>query len=181
MGWSDITGLSSVVIAVCALALTIWQGKQIQKHNRLSVKPHLATWSHSDEDEGVYLVELINNGLGPAVITKFTLSLDGRPIEGQGTEPIEKLLKDLFQEFSYKSKQAYIAKGYAMAEKEKCVLLEMKFDEKSCITKTGIEDKFARAALTIEYESFYGEKFVLSTEDESNNKINQDPQLNAKH
>ena len=170
MDWNVITGISSVVIASCALAYTVWQGKQTQKHNKLSFRPHLTSWSHRNSDKGVYAVEVMNNGLGPALIESFTVKIDGKVISGEGTEPIEKGLKILFPNAQYQSHQAYMAKGYSMAAKEKCTILAIQFTEAMSFTPEVIEHTFNRADLIIKYKSFYEEEFTYSSEDEKSNK-----------
>ena len=74
MNWEIIIAIASSVIAICALIYSIWQGKQLQKHNKLSFKPHIDNWGYTDSQKGVYTIDLINNGLGPAVIKEFTIS-----------------------------------------------------------------------------------------------------------
>ncbi|MES9928524.1 MAG: hypothetical protein ABW158_10435 [Candidatus Thiodiazotropha sp. 6PDIVS] len=111
MNWEVITGISSATIALCALAYAVWQGKQAQHHNKLSFRPQLASWSHKNSDKGAYAVELINNGLGPALIESFIVKIDRKIISGEGTEPIEKGLKILFPNDQYHSHEAYMAKG----------------------------------------------------------------------
>ena len=75
MQWQVIIGISSVVIAICAIVVSIWHGVQTRKHNKLSCKPHLTTWMNSDKGKACYSVDLINNGLGPALIEKFTVKV----------------------------------------------------------------------------------------------------------
>jgi len=165
-----ITGISSAVIALCALAYTVWQGKQAQRHNKLSFRPHLTSWSHRNADKGAYTVELMNNGLGPALIESFTIKVDGKVISGEGTEPIEKGLKILFPNAPYQSHQAYMDKGYSMAAKEKCTIVAIQFAESASLNKEAIEHTFNRADLIIKYKSFYEEEFTYSSEDEKSNK-----------
>jgi len=123
-----------VIIAVCALAYTVWQGKQAQRHNKLSFRPHLTSWSHQNTDKGVYSVEIMNNGLGPALIERFIVKIDGQIIPGEGTQPIEKGLKILFPNVQYQSHQAYMANRYSMAAKEKRTILAIQFTEDTCIS-----------------------------------------------
>ena len=171
MNWDAITGISSAVIALCAFGYTIWQGKQAQRHNKLSFRPHLTSWSHQNSDKGAYAVELMNNGLGPALIVSFIVKVDGKVISGVGTEPIEKGLKILFPNTRYHSQQAYMAKGYSMAAKEKCTILAIQFAESTPLNKEAIEHTFNRADLIVKYKSFYEEEFTYSSEDEKSKEI----------
>ena len=170
MDWQSITGASSVVIALCALAISIWQGAQARKHNRLSFRPHLATWTHKNAETGSYEVELMNNGLGPAMIKKFALFVDGKLISGDGTEPIEKTLKILFPNIPYQSQQSYLSNGYSMAPKERCSIIKLRFTTPQLLTLELVEHASRRCDLEICYTSFYGEVFHLSTQKERQSK-----------
>ena len=123
-----------------------------------------------NSDKGVYAVELMNNGLGPAIIESFTVKIDGKVISGEGTEPIEKGLKILLPNTQYQSHQAYMAKGYSMSAKEKCTILAIQFTESTSLNQETIEHTFNRADLIIKYKSFYEEEFTYSSEDEKSNK-----------
>ncbi|GKT11653.1 MAG: hypothetical protein ISEC1_P0620 [Thiomicrorhabdus sp.] len=90
MDWSAITGISSSIIALCALAYTAWQGIQTREHNKLSFRPHITSWSYRNSESGVYVTEVMNNGLGPALIESFTVKVDGKVISGNNTDVIEK-------------------------------------------------------------------------------------------
>ncbi len=168
--WSVMIGISSVVIASCALIFSIKQFSLARKHNRLSFRPHLSTWTHRDVDKGFYHIELVNNGLGPAVIESFLVKIDGKGISGEGTEPIEKGLKILFPNLAYKSNQSFVAEGYSMAAKERCTIVAIQFTGPQLPSGEFIEHAFNRGSLEISYKSFYEEPFHLSTDDEKANK-----------
>ena len=64
-----------IVIALCALFLTIYQGNQIQLHNKLSVTPHMGVGYFSNDEKAGF--NLHSTGLGPATIKWMTISIDG--------------------------------------------------------------------------------------------------------
>ncbi len=170
MDWDAVTGISSVIIALCALIYTIWQGKKAQRHNMLSFRPHLTSWSHSEADKGIYAVELMNNGLGPALIESFTVMIDGKAISGEQTEPLEKALKILFPNIEYKSHQEFMAKGYSMPAKEKRSIVIIRFANPNSLNPEALEHALNRADLIIKYKSFYEEEFTYSSEKEKSDK-----------
>lgn len=170
MDWSAITGISSSIIALSALAYSIWQGIQARKHNRLSFRPHLTTWSHSDAEKGFYAVELINNGIGPAVIDEFVIKVDEKRISGEGVEPLEKALKIIFPNLSYQAHHSYVARGYSMAPKERCTVVAIQFTGHQHPPKEFVEHAINRGDMEIAYKSFYEERFWFSTKDEKFNK-----------
>ena len=166
MNWEIVTGISSAVIALCALGYTIWQGKQTQKHNRLSVKPHIASWSHRNKGDGFYKMEIINNGLGPALIESFTITVDEEEITGNESDVVTKTLELLFPGVKYKSTASALAREYAMAAKERCTIIELQFTEPKGMTFDEIDHAFNRADLRIKYKSFYGDKYTFTSESE---------------
>ncbi len=163
MSWEAIAGISSAVIALCAFFLTIWQTCITRKHNKLSVTPHLTTWTHSDKSKSLYSVELLNNGIGPALINHFEIQVDGYPMIGEGLEPIEKALKLLFPQYQYTSSQSFVSKGYMMSAKETRNLVTIQFHGENLPDPEEVEHATKRARLLIEYESIYKDKATLDT------------------
>lgn len=175
MSWEAIAGIASAVIALCALALTLWQAAVIRSHNKLSVKPHLETWSHTDETNNRYQIDLMNNGIGPALIKSFAIQVDGQTISGEGTEPMDKALKILFPQYSYHSHQAYVVSGYMMSEKENRPLVIIEFFGSQLPKLEEVDHATKRARLIIDYESIYGDKDRLDTyESKSNFPLHSD-------
>ena len=76
----DVLSLTAIIISVCALFVTIFQSRQIVKHNKLSVTPHLTFDSFVDEDEGTISLSISNTGVGPAIISEFILKDDGKKL-----------------------------------------------------------------------------------------------------
>ncbi len=163
LSWESIAGISSAAIALCALGLTVWQAKITRDHNKLSVTPRLTTWSQRDVANNRYSVELLNNGIGPALIESFCIHVDGQSMSGEGMEPIEKALKILFPQYQYASWQSFVAKGYLMAEKESRNLVTIVFRGDRVPTPVEVEHVTKRARLLIAYESIYGDQFTFDT------------------
>lgn len=72
-----IAAYSTVLISICALALSIFSAIESQKHDRISVQPRLEfTNSHAKtaDEAGIYLE---NNGLGPAFVTDLRIYFNG--------------------------------------------------------------------------------------------------------
>ena len=170
MDWQIVIGISSTVIALCALWFSLWQGVQARKHNRLSFRPHLDTWIHSNAEKGFYAVELINNGIGPAIIEEFSVTVDGKRISGNRAERLEKALKIILPNLSYQSHQSFLAKDYSMAPKERCTIVAIQFAGPQFPPKDFVEHALNRGDIEISYNSFYEERFHLSTREEQSNK-----------
>lgn len=80
METSDIISFCAVLIALSAAGVSIWQGYLNRRHFRLSVKPHLTIHWKNFSDEPVSFT-LSNDGLGPAVIKRFILEVEGNQFE----------------------------------------------------------------------------------------------------
>ena len=63
-----------------ALIVSIYEGYEIRKHNRLSVRPHL---QNDVNRRGVtdYSIGIKNGGLGPAIIEEFEIFANGKKME----------------------------------------------------------------------------------------------------
>lgn len=70
MSQKNISRLDSyalMIIALCALFVSIWQVNLQRKHDRISMMPYLE-WNNGQDKEGFTWVKLKNKGFGPAVI-----------------------------------------------------------------------------------------------------------------
>ncbi len=179
-----VTTVATVFIAACALVATIVQGRQnrkhnslsnerIEKHNRLSVKPFLITeeehrikgkMRHAD-------FKVINNGIGPAVITNVILFSDNEIVADSNNEDFHKhyhnALAEKIQNFGNASGAA-MSRGVSIAVGEKKVMWEFDFDP-----KTQNIENVNKLDFFIEYESMYGDK-MPPIDTRSIDKVNYD-------
>lgn len=69
--------IAALIVSICALVFTAYQGSETRLHNRLSVKPLLLIdFVYTDKGAGFLLT---NDGLGPAVIGSFVVLVDDKP------------------------------------------------------------------------------------------------------
>jgi hypothetical protein len=73
--------LTSAFVSVLALGLTMYEAWATRRHNRLSVKPALSFDLVLDEEQCALVIRLRNNGLGPAVVRRYEMLVDGRSLE----------------------------------------------------------------------------------------------------
>jgi len=88
---SDVVAASSVVIAVLALAVSVYQSVLVRRHQRQSVRPALQLHTRLRAGEKAGL-RLVNVGLGPAVITSSVVSVDGQEL-GEYNEEASNLIR----------------------------------------------------------------------------------------
>src|ERR1051325_6864496 len=79
-----VIGIAATIIAISALIVSIWQGAETRRHNRLAFRPALAFGvEENSTDSGIYLY---NSGNGPALIKRFAVYVDGQPVQGIGSK-----------------------------------------------------------------------------------------------
>jgi len=65
-----LTAISSIIIALIALGISIWQGIETRNHNRQTVTPNLSItrdFRNEAKDVGIFIESV---GLGPVIIKK---------------------------------------------------------------------------------------------------------------
>jgi hypothetical protein len=79
MDASTVVAVCATVIAVGSLVVSVYEVAATRRHNRLSVRPllELRTSFHPGRTAGL---QLVNAGLGPAVVTGSVLRLKGEPL-----------------------------------------------------------------------------------------------------
>ncbi|EFP95655.1 hypothetical protein [Vibrio caribbeanicus] len=163
MSLEVIISVTSSLIALCALCFTVWQGLLTRKHNRISYKPHLTVWSHNELQEGVFALDVINNGLGPAVIKKFDISVDGEVIEDKGPALVESTVNKIFLGKRFTANYQFMGSSYVMGAKECCRVLDIKFEGTEIPAPKEFEQAIKRTRLEIHYQSFYGDSFYFDS------------------
>ncbi|MEQ1705816.1 MAG: hypothetical protein ABL867_07605 [Rickettsiales bacterium] len=153
---------ASAFVAVCALVVTLWQGRQNYKHNMLSVRPFIGALEHysNETNPGQITFELINCGVGPAIIKNFTLLYDGKEVSRNNRKTYEEFLKDLLKDYKIVEIFSY-APGAAMQAGEKLQLLTFQYDLK----KQNI-DFTNKLNLLVDYQCLYQrETFTFDSRD----------------
>jgi hypothetical protein len=147
--------MASAVIAICALGVTIWQGRQNYKHNKLSVRPFLGTFEYRDiinNNTGRLTFELMNCGIGPAIIKNFVLFYDGKEVSRNNRKTYYAFLQNLLADFGRLEISMY-SPGAAMQIGEKLLLLSFDYDFKK--QDIGFTNKLN---LIVDYQSIYENK-----------------------
>lgn len=166
---SDWIAIFSAVVATAALCATYWQARQTRQHNKLSVKPHLV-W-HTDRIVNSDSVEIKayvrNNGIGPALITDWTLTLDGVPYKKPPATLIPTLVEELIGSVVRARVKHNGTPGIntSMPANAEIVFAHLVFPTLHKETEASISAAFERVDLIIHYESFYGDKFTMNTAD----------------
>ena len=150
---------SSIVIAALALAWAIWQGSESRKHDRLSVRPRLDFDVRSIQGEPIR-VWFENQGLGPAIVRKLELVVDGNR---RFSLSHHSGYEQAFSAVGIKDPNSNclaIGSELCFAPGKPRTLIEFsKTDSESRVT---ILQGLSRIRFSALYESMYGESFEVS-------------------
>lgn len=98
-----ITNFVTLLVAVSAIGLSVWEGCEMRRHNRLAVLPNLESGGQVEQlqagaalsiagqertlEEATYVTRrfILNTGLGPAVVHKALVFQAGAP---EGADPV---------------------------------------------------------------------------------------------
>ncbi|EGR2120022.1 hypothetical protein D0C17_19195 [Vibrio cholerae] len=78
--FSDVVASSSVVIAMCSFIFTVFLYFDAHEKTKLSVVPNLNISLYFSESERSIKWSVVNNGLGPAKISWFSVTVDGKAL-----------------------------------------------------------------------------------------------------
>ena len=157
--WDHIFGISTVIIAITAVVFSYWQIKMSQKHNRLSVTPHLDI-SYGGETASVGLCfELENNGIGPAFIKSYAIIINEVTYQIKTIADVVEVFKKLGINRDYIVLSHFEeGAGLKVGHSEPILYLNKKYRNSD-----GVNKEFMKAAMKIgfeiEYQSIYREKF----------------------
>lgn len=148
----------SVVIAVCALGVTIWQGKQNDKHNKLSVRPFLSAKLYWDAkgDTGFFTYELMNCGIGPAIIKDFILFFGDKEVSRNNDQIYRNFLNKKLEKFMEVTPVSYLP-GAVMQTKEIQALITFKYN----IQNQSPIDFINKLHMVIHYQSIYQDEIFI--------------------
>lgn len=156
------------IVALCALFVATWQAWGTWRHNRLSVKPHLVTWSNQDDGDGFFKVRflLLNNGLGPAILESFDIYFNGQKI-GNNLDRVNlaKNLENTLKQQSGIVRHTISTFGlkFPMPSGYKETLLEIHVPMSMQLNKKSYQDFLDKFDAEFVYKSMYGQRFLYHT------------------
>ncbi|MEV6425938.1 hypothetical protein [Streptomyces sp. NPDC051662] len=80
MNSDTVTAIAATVIALGSLWVSYTQAKESRLHSHQSVRPVLQVRRFKERGDSKAGIEVINAGLGPAIVTKSVVRLDGEEI-----------------------------------------------------------------------------------------------------
>lgn len=151
-------------VALFAMIATAWQASIARKHNKLSVTPHITIWKHEDLQTLTYKFELINNGVGPAVIKSIRIVVDGQLATGKELEPYRVVADKLFPNIPINISGSYFAPGFMLPAEKSLPLVNFQFAKNPCLTKPQLDSALERVNVVIRYQSIYKKRYKYDSE-----------------
>jgi hypothetical protein len=148
---------STAAIALAALTVTIWEGITNRRHNRLSLRPFLSITQHLGGTQGRFGISVDNDGLGPAAITRCSVSVDGDVISDEEDPDWNVVLSKLGLEVEAICERI---RGRAIHSGDRKWLLTIRLEDASEPVRKALLGAFKRLRVEIHYDSFYGEGYV---------------------
>ncbi len=98
-----IVAFAAITISIATLFVYVYQSRIMQRQVMLSAWPYIEFLPSWGPGEGYYL-EIVNKGIGPAIVKQVNISLDGKRVE------------DLFEVFSILKDSSFGDFGYSTIE-----------------------------------------------------------------
>ncbi|MCA8834911.1 MAG: GNAT family N-acetyltransferase [Proteobacteria bacterium] len=164
MAMTVITSLVSILIAVVALSYSIIQGWQNQKHNRLSLRPllgaDLLTEKAKNNNKRIKF-ELVNHGVGPAIIKKIVLFCDGKKVVCNSAKEYHNFMKEKLNGIK-PLETAFVVPCSVMQTRDRLSIWDIEYNPENDDI-----DFIYKLNLRIEYESVYQDYcYVYDTKDD---------------
>ena len=163
-GWAFLGANMAQIVAVLALVVAVVGFRTQRRHNRLSVRPCLATSNDVQHDARRVTFWVRNNGLGPALITGFEIYLDGRKKKEDGsTFTADEVIRVVLDGVERTVSHTQFGIHYTMPASESVPVLNIALPPQEFISIPDLLVRLDRISLIIKYESYYGERFELET------------------
>jgi hypothetical protein len=161
----------TLVIAVVAIGLAIWEGMESRRQNRLTVQPRIAAEINTGRESGRAYIRMSveSTGLGPAVINTFRVFFDGALQDATGA-PDASVWRNVLAAFDPSETQINartLGTGYYFPAGREETLFEARRVQ-SDSDATSLAGSLARLGLQICYCSVYGtdcDEVLLTTRD----------------
>ncbi len=155
--WEKWTAVGTVVMAVCALLTSLWQGYTLQQHNKLSLRPYLEFEANFQRmpDKRISFELLVNkNGIGPAKVTQMKIWLGGEELSS--THHIWPTLKVAAPTDCLGA--GNVARFYKVDDQQ----MVIRADDKCLLTDAEYEKLQQQLWIELTYQSLYGDSYKVT-------------------
>ena len=156
---ADAIALAAAAVALIALLVAIWQGTETRQHNRMSVMPRIR-FDLVRQGAKVQF-SMVNTGTGPAVIEKFVLCRDAKPLISPNTNEFGEYFKGLDIPGTYFLWLPHSGDALTAGERPDIIQITLKKDDGTQdddVQWNILKPQLQRFTVFCEYSSIYGEK-----------------------
>jgi hypothetical protein len=155
----DVIALSSLVIALCAMIITVWQGFLTRKHNILSVMPQLELVRVGSPGNLIH-INLVNHGTGPAFIQNIYLFAGGEKLNIKTPEDFKHLCEKLdICLKTYNHTFTFCDGGTALGPDKDFILMSFPKAEDDYESSKTLVEKIFKITIEIEYTCTYKKSY----------------------
>ncbi len=166
-----IVSFVAIVVSIFSLFIFVRQTNIIEEQNHLSVMPYLMLESSNNSSQNEFRIEIVNHGVGPAIIEERLIFFKGEKHDMEFVEFLTEIAPDTDSIFVISS--ATLQPGFALPAGASRQILKIGGSKKSyedfmrfmAITQT---DDFS---YEIKYKSIYDDHWEISSRDEVPMKI----------
>ena len=148
---------AAALTALAALGVAVWEGMTARRHSRLSVRPYLIITEHFAGSRGRLGLTVSNEGLGPALVTGYSVHVDGRPTD-EAADCWESAVESL--PFPGVVNLTVIGPGGIVRAGDLVWLLWTPFTDENFKQVDRLRGSINRLGVSIRYESMYGSRDV---------------------
>ena len=171
---ASISEWAAIIIALAALFLAVYEGRQNRRHNRLSIQPRLVHSMRLDGVEGRFHHKVTNVGPGVAHVSSFVLHLGYKEIKDTSLSECMEIIRDELKKEGGIAGSALvnmdIMSDSSLQSGETRILIEIGNDSWKPEYDSAYTRLICRFSFKIDYESAYGERFSISQEPEDPKK-----------
>lgn len=156
-----IVAICAAFIALCALGISVWQGIETRRHNKLSVSPYLSIRVVISKQAPYMGIQIDNNGVGPAVIKKCIVFIDGEPTQVDSYESWEKA-GNAARIFDKKVSFLTLPQGTVLKEGQSIPFIAYPKENQTEESIKIFQERLSHLRVKIIYESIYKEEFEVT-------------------
>jgi S-formylglutathione hydrolase FrmB len=156
---SDVIAICAVIVAVSALAVSIWQAWLMRQYQVLSVKPHLdVSLSASQTNGNAFVVYFPNAGVGPAFIESIEVRLGNVKQSIQTENDIRTLIGLLVNTNELKYSFQIVDENSAISSGDRIDFLSVSASNDPSIL-TQLRSTLRKAEIEVRYSCLYGHSY----------------------
>jgi hypothetical protein len=155
---SDWIALASATVAICALAISIWQGWLQRRHNILSVTPYLDVNVDGTRPSEV-VISVKNSGLGPAYLDSVVANVRNEQMPLNTRESYLRFVSAMSPSGQAKIHYSVADTTSVIAAGAEIVLLRIALANGAAPSNIEIKKFLEDTEFTVAFRSFYGRKY----------------------